>query len=125
MSIQIAGTIDRPIPHDHIARRMRRVLSRLPLPSVTAHVTFRDVNGPKGGNDIRCAVLIHLPRRPPMRVERADRTPRLAFDATYDRIVRQLEDDRERRRDNRRHTKKYFAAKRLLGGCAGRPSLHR
>ena len=114
MSIQIAGTIDRPIPHEHVATRMRRILERLPLPSVTANVTFRDVNGPKGGDDIRCAVLVQLPRRPPMCVERAGRTPRLAFDATYDRIVRQLDDDRGRRRDNRRHTKKYFAAKRLL-----------
>jgi hypothetical protein len=114
VSIQIAGSIDRPIPHGHIAMRMRRMLDRLPMPPVTAHVTFRDVNGPKGGNDIRCAVLVQLPRRPPMRIERAGRTPRLAFDATYDGIVRRLQDDRERRRDNHRHTKKYFVAERLV-----------
>jgi ribosome-associated translation inhibitor RaiA len=114
VSIAIAGNIDRPIPHEHVATCMRRVFDRLPLPPVTVQVTFHDVNGPKGGDDIRCAVLVQLPRRPSIRVERAGRTPRLAFDATYDRIVRQLEDDRERRRDNRRHTKKYFVAKRLL-----------
>lgn len=114
MEIQINGNVGRPIPRAHVGARLRRVLSRLPVNPVTAHVTFTDVNGPKGGNDIRCAVLIELPRQPSIRVERLASTPRLAFDASYDRVVRQLEEYRERRQNSRRHPRKQYAARRLL-----------
>jgi hypothetical protein len=70
MEIHIEGSVGRPIPRGHVGARMRRVLSRLPVNPVTAHVTFADVNGPKGGNDIRCTVLVELPRQPSIRVER-------------------------------------------------------
>jgi ribosome-associated translation inhibitor RaiA len=99
MEIHIEGSVGRPIPRGHVGARMRRVLSRLPVNPVTAHVTFADVNGPKGGNDIRCTVLVELPRQPSIRVERLAPTPRLAFDASYDRVVRQLEQYRERWQD--------------------------
>jgi ribosome-associated translation inhibitor RaiA len=114
MEIRIEKEVDRPIPRAHVTTRLRRVLSRLPLAPVTAHVTFADVNGPKGGNDIRCAVRVELPRQPPIHVERVAPTARLAFDASYDRMVRQLERHRERWQDSRRRPKKYFVAKRLL-----------
>jgi ribosome-associated translation inhibitor RaiA len=42
-------------------------------------------------------------------------TPRLAFDAALAVLQRDLEQYRERQRDQQRHPKKYFAAKRLLG----------
>ena len=70
MEIQINGKVGRSIPRAHVGARLRRALSRLPVDPVTARVTFADVNGPKGGNDIRCAVLIELPRQPSIRVER-------------------------------------------------------
>jgi ribosome-associated translation inhibitor RaiA len=114
MEIHIEKDVDRPIPRGHVTTRMRQVLSRLPLHPVTAHVTFADVNGPKGGNDIRCAVRVELPRQPPIYVERVAPTPRLAFDASYDRMVRQLERYRERWQESRRHPKKYYVAKHLL-----------
>lgn len=113
MEIHIEGNVNRPIPRGHATTRLREVLSRLPVQSVTAHVTFADVNGPKGGNDIRCAVRVELPHQPPIVVERVASTPRLAFDAVYDRVARQLERDRERWQENRRHPKKYYAARRV------------
>jgi len=114
MEIRIEGSVTPAIPRAHVTTRMRQVLRRLPVHPVTAHVTFTDVNGPKGGNDIRCAVLVEVPRQPSIRVERRAPTPRLAFDASYDRLVRQLERYRERWQDSRRRPKKYFAARRLL-----------
>jgi ribosome-associated translation inhibitor RaiA len=114
MEIHIDGNVGGSIPRGHVRARMRRAVSRLPIHPVTAHVTFVDVNGPKGGNDIRCAVLVELPYQPSIRVERLARTPRLAFDASYDRVVRQLARHRERWQDSHRHPKKYYAAKRLL-----------
>jgi ribosome-associated translation inhibitor RaiA len=47
-------------------------------------------------------------------VERTAETPRLAFDAAFAVLERQLEQYRERDRDSKRHPKKYFAARRLL-----------
>jgi putative sigma-54 modulation protein len=114
MEIRIEGNVGRAIPRGHASTRLRQVLSRLPVHPVTAHVTFADVNGPKGGNDIRCAVRVELPRQPPIVVERVASTPRLAFDAAYDRVARQLERHRARWQDSRRHPKKYYAARRLL-----------
>jgi ribosome-associated translation inhibitor RaiA len=54
-----------------------------------------------------------MPRQPSIRIEREAPTPRLAFEATYDRLVRQLERYRERWQNERRHPKKYFPARRL------------
>jgi hypothetical protein len=114
VDVRIAERIGRPIPHAHVGTRMRRVLRRLPSAPIRADVTFRDVNGPKGGNDICCAVLLALPRQPAIRIERLGRTPRLAFDAAYERVVRQVEQYRERWQNSRRRPKKYYTAKRLL-----------
>ena len=114
MEIQIEGALERPIPRGHVTTRMRQVLGRLPVHPVKARVTFSDVNGPKGGNDVRCAVQVELPHQAPIHVKRVALTPRLAFDASYDRVVRQLEGYRERLQDSRRRPKKYYAAKRLL-----------
>jgi sigma 54 modulation/S30EA-like ribosomal protein len=62
------------------------------------------------------AVVAHL------RVERSAETPRLAFDAAFAVLERQLERYRERDRDNKRHPKKYFAARRGLIGETSRPA---
>src|SRR5574341_2383922 len=103
MEIHIEAKVNQPVPGALVRARMRRVLSRLPVQPVTAHVTFGDVNGPKGGNDVRCGVLVEVPRRPPIRVERLAPTPRLAFDASFDRVVRRLEQYRERWQKSRRY----------------------
>ena len=112
-AIHIEGEIGRRIPRAHVTARLSQALSRLPVHPVAARVRFSDVNGPKGGNDIRCAVLVEMPRRPAIRVERQATTPRLAFDASYERLVRQLERSRERWQNERRHPKKYYVASRL------------
>jgi hypothetical protein len=71
------------------------------------------VNGPKGGVDIRCGILVTMPGEPPIRVERTQTTARLAFDESYDRLLRRTEGPRRRWRESQRHPKKYFAARRL------------
>lgn len=87
---------------------------KIHIENETTRVTFTDVNGPKGGRDIHCAVLVSLPGRPAIRAERAQTTPRLAFDENFARLTRQLEDVRRQRRESSRRPRKYFAAKRLL-----------
>jgi len=115
--IHIEGDIEMRIPHGHVMARLGRALGRLPLPPAAAHVRFTNVNGSRGGDDIRCAVVVELPRQACLRVERLAATPRLAFDASYRRLVRQLERARERGQQARRHPKKYYAASRALGGA--------
>jgi ribosome-associated translation inhibitor RaiA len=80
---------------------------------ITAHVTFVDDNGPKGGRAAPCALTVRLPHRPHIRVEKVAETPRLAFDAALAVLRRDLEQYRERQRDQQRHPKKYCVAKRL------------
>jgi len=113
-TIHIEGSIGRSVPRAHIVTRLKEALRRLAVRPAWAHVRFSDTNGPKGGNDIRCALDVALPHQPPAHVEHDGATPRVAFDASYGRLVRQLERSRERRQDARRHPKKYYAASRLL-----------
>ena len=52
-------------------------------------------------------------------LQHAAETSRPAFDEAFRSLERQIERYRERDRDNRRHPKKYYAARLLLQG--GRP----
>lgn len=115
MKIRIEGELGhgQRLPRTLVTTRMTHALGHLPFESLTAAVKFSDVNGPKGGNDISCALVVDVPHQPPIRVEGRAPTATLAFDVAYDRLVRRLERSRERWRNQRRHPKKYFAAKRV------------
>ncbi len=114
MKIRIENETGRPIPREHVVARMTAALRRIDRDAATAHVIFSDVNGPKGGADVRCGLVIAVPGRRVFRVERTQTTPRLAFDEGYASALREVERVCERRRDAERRPKKYFAAKRLL-----------
>jgi hypothetical protein len=115
VSIRIDTTVAPRIPRAHVAAAMEKALGRIPVRPADARVMFTDVNGPKKGVDIECALLVSLPGQPPIRVARRAPTPRVAFDLGYEVLARQLTDARERHKDSARRPKKYFAAKRLLG----------
>jgi ribosome-associated translation inhibitor RaiA len=114
VTIEIRGIPDTSALHAQAARRTAAALVRLPVPPTRARVAFFDDNGPRGGRDTRCAVTVRLPRQPELRVEETAGAPREAFDAALATLERQLERLAGRRRDSRRHPKKYFTAKRLL-----------
>ncbi len=113
MTIEIHGIARNRVLRARVMGQMGEALGRLNVSPVTAHATFTDMNGPKGGPDILCALTVKLPYKPMIRVEHVAETPRLAFDGSYDALLRRLERYRERARDNRRHPKKYYAAKRV------------
>lgn len=100
-------------PRAYVTSRMKKLLQRLPRGPVTACVRFADVNGPKGGVDIRCGIVVTAPGTPPMEVACPGANARLAFDASFDRVQRRTEEPRRRWRDWQRRPKKYFAARRL------------
>jgi ribosome-associated translation inhibitor RaiA len=116
--IEISGIKDSAL-RTVITKRVASALKPLQVQPVAAQVTFFDDDGPKGGRAVRCALTVRVPYRPSVRVEHTAETPRLAFDATFKSLERQLERYRERDRDSRRHPKKYYVAKRLLEGEAG------
>jgi hypothetical protein len=112
MAIEVRG-----IPGDHalrgkIERQLTGLLERLAVSPIAAEVQFLDDDGPKGGIAIRCAVLVRVPLRAPVRVEHVAGTPRLAYDGAWPVVERKLVSYQERARDARRRPKKYFAAKR-------------
>jgi ribosome-associated translation inhibitor RaiA len=95
---------------------MKTALASLPIEPTSARVTFTDENGPKGGEAIRCALEVRLPRRPAVHVADVANTPRLAFDAALAKLERTLRRLRETARESKRRPKKYFAARRALAG---------
>lgn len=117
--IKITG-LERDPLRGRAARLMGGALANLAVAPVKGQAAFFDDNGPKGGRAMRCALTVRLPFRPSIRVERSAVTPRLAFDAAFAVLERQLERYRERDRDSKRHPKKYFAARRVLAEEAPR-----
>jgi ribosome-associated translation inhibitor RaiA len=104
-----------------VEKLMKDTLARVTVRPVRSQAAFFDDNGPKGGRAMRCALTVRLPYRPSIRVERSAVTPRLAFDGAFAVLERQLERYYERDRENKRHPKKYFAARRAVAGEAPRP----
>jgi hypothetical protein len=106
-SLPIEDLAARRIPRTHVMSRMNRLPKRLPVRPLSARVTFSDVNGPKGGADKRCGILVSLPGGPadPRRARRDHGA--LAFDQTCDRVQRRAERPRRRWRES------HYAAKRL------------
>lgn len=120
-AIRITG-IQRDPLRARAIRLMTGSLGKLAVGPVSGGAAFFDDDGPKGGPAKRCALTVRLPFRPGIRVERTAETPRLAFDAAFATLERQLKRYRERDRDSKRHPKKYFAARRALSGDTSRRS---
>ncbi len=118
MTIEIRGIAGDRVLHAFVARQLRALAARLRLKPIEAEANFVDVNGPKGGVDIRCGLTVRLPRRPTLHAEHLAPTARLAFDGGLVALERQLARYGDRERELRRRPKKYFVAKALLEGRA-------
>jgi ribosome-associated translation inhibitor RaiA len=110
MSLVIQGITNTDPIRDFTERKLSSLLSRARVRATAIDVTFTDVNGPKGGVDIRCAVTIEVPRRPAQHASALATDARLALDGALDALERELVRDRERRRALARRPKKYFVA---------------
>lgn len=119
--IDIQGLVSRDPLHDHAEAQLAEVLARIRSGKVPVKVTFADENGPKGGPDTRCTITVRIPRRAEVVASHLAETPRLAFDAAFDTVRRQIERRQDERRERARRPKKYYAARRLLegGGTSG------
>ncbi|HXH81722.1 MAG TPA: HPF/RaiA family ribosome-associated protein [Candidatus Tectomicrobia bacterium] len=97
-----------------IEGRMEAIRGRRGARPTAVRVGFTDENGPKGGVDIRCAITVELPRRPPVHADALAENHRLAFDGAFEALEREVARDRERARDVQRRPKKYFVARQAL-----------
>jgi len=123
--VRISGIEREAALRARVEKLMMAAVERITVRPVRSEAVFFDDNGPKGGRAMRCALTVHLPYRPSIRVERSAVTPRLAFDAAIAVLERQLARYYERDRENKRHPKKYFAAGRAVAGEAARPKRTR
>ncbi len=99
------------------------VMATLPAKPTSTRVAFTDENGPKGGDAIRCALEVRLPRRPVVHVEGQASTPRLAFEFGLEKLERRLRRMRKTERDSKRRPRKYYAARRAVASqVTGGPS---
>jgi hypothetical protein len=114
MLIHIRGISGDPQFRDLVVGRMQSVLERARVRAATGSVTFTDENGPKGGRDIRCALVVAIPGRGSLKVAEVAANHELAFNQGVAAFERKVTEQRDRRRVLARRPKKYFVAKRLL-----------
>jgi ribosome-associated translation inhibitor RaiA len=97
-----------------IAQRLRRALAGVRTSPVHVRVIFGDVNGPKGGADVRCAIDVKIPQTAPLHAEQTSQRDVTALDRSAALISRQIRERIGRRQESARRPKKYYAARRLL-----------
>jgi ribosome-associated translation inhibitor RaiA len=110
MSTVIQGITTSDPLRDVAEHKLNAVLGRGRIRATASVVTFTDINGPKGGVDIRCAVTVEVPGRPPQHANALAADARLALDGALEALERELLRDRGKRRDLARRPKKYFVA---------------
>jgi ribosome-associated translation inhibitor RaiA len=112
--IDIGGLKITPTFRARIARQLRRALASVRTSPVHVRVTFSDVNGPKGGLDVRCAIDVRIPQTAPWHVEEMHERDVTAFDRALATVARRIRERLGRRQQAARRPKKYYAARRLL-----------
>ena len=111
MHIEIEGVV-KGLTHE-IESRLDKAVSHVPARPTSALVNFIDVNGPKGGQDIRCSLTLRFPPRKQVHVEAMGATPVLAFNAAADVLDQRLQRQVGRQMATQRRPKKYFVANAL------------
>jgi ribosome-associated translation inhibitor RaiA len=91
---------------DHLKERLRLALGRFARRMTSVRVYLRDVNGPRGGVDKTCRIVVELPPRGRVIVTGTDADIRAAITGTASRagfaVKRHVKRRRARRRPPRR-----------------------
>lgn len=114
VTLDVSGLPIAPSVRSRVDRRIRRALVGVQSTPINVHVSFADVNGPKGGADIRCAIDVRIPRTAPIHAEAFAGRDFTAFDRSVAVITRRIAQRLRRRQEGQRRPKKYYVAKRLL-----------
>lgn len=113
-----------PALRQHVAARLGRALGKFAPHVERVTVRFRDLNGPRGGNDKSCNVKVVLSRLPSVVVEEQAETERVAFDRVAARTERAVRSaiDKERARLPRRKAKPRVAKPRVSARPPAKPA---
>lgn len=84
----------------YITEKFSAAASRLDDPATVIEVRLTDINGPRGGVDKKCAVLVRSPGREPLRVEELAEDYYPAIDAASSTLKRLLTRTLEREKTN-------------------------
>jgi hypothetical protein len=114
VALELTGIPIAPSLRSRVARRIGRALVGVQTSPIGVHVRFVDVNGPKGGLDIRCAIDVRIPRTAALHAEACAGRAITAFDRSAAVITRLVARRLLRRQESGRRPKKYYAARRLL-----------
>jgi len=114
LALEIAGLPIAPSLRSRITRRIRRAIVGVQTSPIYVHVAFSDINGPKGGPDVRCAIDVRIPRTASVHAEALAERDLTAFDLSAAVITRRIARRLMRRQDSGRRPKKYYLAKHLL-----------
>src|SRR5687767_10427695 len=98
MRVRVKGLASDPRLQAFVVARMQTALQRAQGQAAAATVTFADVNGPKRGVDIRCALVVALSGRGTLRISEVAATPELAFDHGVTTLMRRLAERQNRSR---------------------------
>ncbi len=87
----------------HIERRLRFVLGRFGTRISGVTVFVADLNGPRGGIDKRCRIVVRLIRSGEVFVEDVDTDLGVVMDRAADRVGLSVSRELERRRERNGH----------------------
>jgi ribosomal subunit interface protein len=86
---------------EHVERRINFALGHFDRRVWRVAVSLSDANGPKGGVDKQCQILIHLRRGNPVKVKDVDVDFRTVVDRAADRAGRAVARRLQRRRERK------------------------
>jgi putative sigma-54 modulation protein len=102
IDIRFRGLANSDALRAHIVRRIHFQLRRLGRALSAVVVRVSDVNGPKGGVDKRCQVMLRRPGHPPVTIDEVSVDAYAAADVAVERAALAVERGRERERAVRR-----------------------
>ena len=103
-----------PETREWIERRVHFALGRFVARIDRVAVMFDDINGPRGGNDQRCRVLITLIPEKLVVIEDVDSTIEAVTARAVDRAARAVVRELERQREYRGEPEHVLSLSRLL-----------
>lgn len=110
MSTVIQGVAAADPFHDVVEQKLEAALRRGRVRATSSVVAFSDINGPKGGVDMRCRITVEAPGCPARSASARAADARLAFDGALAGLERELAKDQGQRSDLARRPRKYFVA---------------
>ena len=87
---------------EHTDRRLRSAVTRIGDRIKRVVVRLRDINGPRGGEDKHCTILVVLVGAPPVVIEDAGADLYTVIDRAAERAGRNVAKRVDRRRENAR-----------------------